>query len=450
MAAIVTAVTATIVTVTIVSTLAWHQLETSGLTMGAALLVWSASLAAAFFAAYILLEHATTRTPTEKQPDLTAIRDRLLRNISHELRTPLSSIVGYSELILESNDSLDQGVTDDLKKIHRAGIDLLELVDTVLDFSASSPAPLVLESLDLEKFVGDLLFVAETMASATNNRFEATNEAGPLVLETEQRRLEKILLALLSNAFKFTEHGEVKLVISLLKDQVRFDVVDRGCGISAQDLEVIFDPMIQIDVESDCIPGLGMGLAVAQKLAGELGGSLTARSEPGHGSTFTLLIPKLEPNIVVTEPQRFTASHCRALLIDEHDEAAELFERALHEVCAVTHINSVREGVSGVKRHHPDIVFLDPESGSFNGWAILQHLKFDPETRHIPVVVFSAEQNYPLAERYAADAYLIKPASMEQLRQTLKKNLPESTEDNVCGERHAGEILELRESGNHA
>ncbi|MEZ4451307.1 MAG: ATP-binding protein [Nannocystaceae bacterium] len=225
-------------------------------------------------------------------------KSTFLANMSHELRTPLNAIIGYSELLAE--DAGDSAAADDLAKIRRAGEHLLAIISDILDLSRVEAGKLELrvEPVDLEALLQELRETLAPLLARQGNALVIERDGGDAALVTDPHRHRQILLNLLDNAAKFTEGGTITLrVVGLpataaAPARVRFDVVDTGIGVEAAALARIFDDFTQADESSTRrYGGAGLGLALSLRIARLLGGSLTAVSEPGRGSTFTLVLP---------------------------------------------------------------------------------------------------------------------------------------------------------------
>ena len=230
-------------------------------------------------------------------------KSQFLANMSHELRTPLNAILGYSELLQE--DALDLGEEDfvsDLERIHNAGKLLLTLINDILDLSKieAGHAAIELETFDLSEVVQNVARTVEPLFVPNSNRLnvECPNNIGKLY--SDQVKLTQILFNLLSNAAKFTEKGTITLSVERIKnnenswdyEQLIFNCIDTGIGITPEQLQKLFQPFTQADASTTRkYGGTGLGLAIAQKYSQMLGGEITVNSELGKGSTFTLILP---------------------------------------------------------------------------------------------------------------------------------------------------------------
>ena len=237
-----------------------------------------------------------------------------LANISHELRTPLNSIIILSKLLIsnEDNNLLDDQI-DSVKSIHTSGLELLNLINEVLDLSKieAGKMDLHIEEISIQEFVNTIIQEFKAIAKDKNLEFIIhVSEDLPQTIQTDRQRLKQIIQNFLSNAFKFTDVGHVKLTVSrpfidekLLKKiaqskldistSIMFSVIDTGIGISKENQKIIFEAFQQEDSStSRQYGGTGLGLSIARELSTLLGGGILLKSAKGKGSTFTLFIPE--------------------------------------------------------------------------------------------------------------------------------------------------------------
>ena len=227
-------------------------------------------------------------------------KSAFLANMSHELRTPLNAIIGYSELLRDvaRDDHLVQFEAD-LQQIESSGRHLLSLIGDVLDLAKIEAERFDVnrEPLAVAEVIEEVLAIGEALAQPRENRFVADIESGTLVVVGDARALRQILLNLVSNACKFTEHGEVRLRVRRVRGEhgeprIAFAVSDTGIGIPQEHLPLIFDDFHMVDDSSTRkVGGTGLGLAIVRRLSDLLGGTLRVDSTVGEGSTFELTLP---------------------------------------------------------------------------------------------------------------------------------------------------------------
>lgn len=387
-----------------------------------------------------------------------------LANMSHELRTPLNSLLILSKLLADNNDNnLTEQQVNYARTIQSSGNDLLDLINDILDLSKIEAGHIQArpEAVSVQRLSGDIRQMFQPVADERGLTFEIdTASAGAGDLETDRQRLEQIIKNLLSNAFKFTEAGTVKLSLeSVGADEIAFAVSDTGIGISPEQQAAVFDAFRQADgTISRKYGGTGLGLSISRELARLLGGRITLDSKPGKGSTFTLIIPRIYEADRVTarealpapvsappraslapapelsqEPVRpaarsvdddrdhLTSTH-RVLLVVEDDARFASIVRDLSRELGfqVLVAGTAEEAVRLAKRYQPSAVVLDVGLPDQSGLTVLDVLKRDDATRHIPIHVVSGEDHSQTALSLGAIGYLVKPVKREDLVQVLE------------------------------
>jgi signal transduction histidine kinase len=316
-------------------------------------------------------------------------KSRFISNMSHEFRTPLNSILALSRLLL---DRADGDLTAEQEKqvvfVRSSAEVLLELVNDLLDIArieagkvAVRPAPF--EAADLLASLRGMLKPLQTRGDV---QLFVEDPVGLPTLFTDDTKLTQILRNLVTNALKFTEAGEVRVVAALAgADCVTFTVSDTGIGIDPADQARIFEEFEQVQGSLQVQNrGLGLGLALSRRLAGLLGGTLTVSSAPGAGSTFRVTIPLRHPT---APPAR--AGHQRVLMIDDEEAARYVLRRLLLEEPGweVEETNDGLDGVQRARARRPDVVLLDLRMPGLDGFGVMRALEADPATRGLPVVV---------------------------------------------------------------
>ncbi len=228
-------------------------------------------------------------------------KSAFLANMSHELRTPLNAVIGYSEMLLEGleQDTLSPGSTkQDLGRIRSSGMHLLDLISDVLDLSKVEAGKLELnpERFEVRDLAREAMAIAKPMARNNRNRVELDCPADVGSMVADPIRVRQVLFNLLSNACKFTERGRIQLSVRRLaggtEDQICFRVADTGIGMDETQRRRLYEPFYQADTSSTRVHGgSGLGLAISRLLIQEMGGHIELQSEPGKGSTFTIILP---------------------------------------------------------------------------------------------------------------------------------------------------------------
>jgi CheY-like chemotaxis protein/nitrogen-specific signal transduction histidine kinase len=399
-------------------------------------------------------------------------KSEFLANMSHELRTPLNSILVLGQQLSENPDhNLTPKQVEFARTIHGAGTDLLNLISDILDLSKIESGTVSVEAEEV--FFANLLeMVARPFRHEAENRklaFEVHSDPHlTRSLVTDSKRLQQVLKNLLSNAFKFTEHGSVKLAVSVAQkgwsedhpilggaaSVVAFEVTDSGIGIALDKQRIIFEAFQQADAStSRKYGGTGLGLAISRELASLLGGEIQLRSTPGQGSTFTLYLPltyvgptaskmtladgkATSPamplqlsNIVVSEHPVEKIADDRdnlqpddaVLLIVEDDPhyARMLCDLSRDKGFKVLVALRGTEALALAREFHPTAVSLDVFLPDMLGWTVLNHLKQDPATRHIPVQMLTLDEDRHHGLARGAFAFVTKPTSPQELESAL-------------------------------
>ncbi|HEY0393611.1 MAG TPA: response regulator, partial [Candidatus Elarobacter sp.] len=399
-------------------------------------------------------------------------KSQFLANMSHELRTPLNSLLILSKQLSDNKEQNLSGKQVEMAQtIRRAGSDLLTLINDILDLSKIESGT---TSVDIaEQRIADICDdVERTFRGVAQERgllFAIhADEDLPDAIETDQTRLMQILKNLLSNAFKFTQHGSVELALhrtvhevdGVAGPYVAFTVRDSGIGIPVDKHNVIFEAFQQADMSTARkYGGTGLGLAISREIAGLLGGDMTVESEPGVGSTFTFYhplertgraataveplpmpVPRLKRAVAEAVPVslRTPVPEVRApgpveddradvkpqdrvvLIIEDDTTFARILlglarDRGFKGLMA----SNGAEGIALARQFVPDAITLDIGLPDVDGWSLLDQLKKDPATKGVPVHVISGEEQWQKALDSGAFAHLKKPASEDALTQAF-------------------------------
>jgi len=239
---------------------------------------------------------------TEKEAN--QAKSTFLANMSHELRTPLNAIIGYSEIIQENaQDINDEESLEDSRRIHSAARHLLHLINEVLDISKieAGQESVWIEYIKLRNLLNDVTALIEPAINANNNRLRIEFDDQLDCIKTDSVKLKQILFNLLSNAAKFTQNGEITLILSKDGPWLVFQIIDTGLGIKSENLHKVFKPFSQVDYSSTRrFGGTGLGLAITRHYCEMLGGSIEVSSEYKLGTTFTVKLPVNLPYDEVT------------------------------------------------------------------------------------------------------------------------------------------------------
>jgi HAMP domain-containing protein/CheY-like chemotaxis protein/signal transduction histidine kinase len=399
-------------------------------------------------------------------------KSEFLANMSHELRTPLNSILVLGQQLSDNPDgNLTPKQVEFSRTIHGAGTDLLNLITDILDLSKIESGTVSVEAEEV--YFASLLDMVERpfRHEAENRHLSFEVETDPHLtrsIVTDSKRLQQVLKNLLSNAFKFTEQGGVRLsalqarsgwsedhpILGKAASVVAFEVSDTGIGIPLDKQRIIFEAFQQADAgTSRKYGGTGLGLAISRELASLLGGEIQLRSAPGRGSTFILYLPQtyVGPSSAAMAERKYPSSVSPAPLsvvgVPEHpvekipddrdnlqpDDAILLiveddphYARVLRDLSRDKGFKVLvamrgAEALALAREYHPTAVSLDVFLPDMLGWTLLNHLKQDPATRHIPVQMLTLDEDRSHGLARGAFAFVTKPTTPEGLETALTR-----------------------------
>jgi len=366
-------------------------------------------------------------------------KSEFLANMSHELRTPLNSILILSDQLRQNaSGNLNDKQTRHADIVYRAGNDLLQLINDVLDLAKieAGRVQLSLEPLNLQDLLVDLDAAMRPLAESKRLHLHIPSalapESGvPPRVYTDRVRLHQMLRNLLSNAIKFTDEGQVNLTISMGetgKDGsvlIRFAVHDTGIGIDPAKHEQVFEAFQQLDGSTQRrFGGTGLGLVITRQLAQALGGKVTLQSAPGQGSTFTLhlpmqVVPQL-PQAELQDPVR--AGQGPAVLIVEDDAtfAGVIIDKAHKHGFASVHCVTGQQALELLRAEPFAAVVLDILLPDISGWQLFRRMRALPAHLHTPVHIISClpHPGGVLAQEHGTH-YLTKPIERDVLAQVF-------------------------------
>jgi signal transduction histidine kinase/CheY-like chemotaxis protein/HAMP domain-containing protein len=400
-------------------------------------------------------------------------KSEFLANMSHELRTPLNSLLILARLLADNpQNNLSHKQIEYARTIYTCGTDLLSLINEVLDLSKVESGTMQVEprAVLLSNLLQDLRRAFQPLADQKSLTLTARIEPGTSeTILSDPQRLQQVLKNLLSNAFKFTDRGSVALKIRMAHEfsscqsesmggvdrVIAFDVTDTGIGIAPDKQKLIFEAFQQADgTTSRKYGGTGLGLSISREIARLLGGEIRVSSASGVGSTFTLLLPEsydresasvVEASGLRGAPSETAANLSpsesteaskqsvpmnffdddrssiqqgdRTLLILEDDEhfARILMTTGRQQGFKVVVATRGDSGLALAEQLHPSAIALDIQLPVYDGWTVLDRLKRDPLTRHIPVQVISVLERDERGAALGAFAYLEKPVTKDTL-----------------------------------
>jgi len=408
------------------------------------------------------------RQRAEALSELDRAKTAFFSNVSHEVRTPLTLMIGPLAQLLDRPDDLSDGVREELQLMLRNSLRLLRLVNSLLDFSRieAGRTQAVYEPINLAAYTAEL---ASTFRSATERagiELIVDTPALPEPVYVDREMWEKVVLNFLSNAFKFTLEGSIRISLAWRGDHVEFAVADTGTGIPAEDLPHVFKRFHRVrGVRGRTHEGTGIGLALVQELVRMHGGETSVESEYGRGSTFRATIPTGSAHLpqdrinttrslvstatgatpyveealrwlpaggkdsdesiaVIDMTDRTTTlarrhAGARIVLADDNADMRDYIARLLtQQQYRVTAVENGAEALQAVRRELPDLVLSDVMMPELDGFELLKLLREDPNTRQLPIVLISAragEESRIEGIEAGADDYIVKPFSAREL-----------------------------------
>ena len=405
-------------------------------------------------------------------------KSEFLANMSHELRTPLNSLLILAGMLAKNeHGNLTADQVESAQIIYSGGTDLLNLINDILDLSKVEAGRMEFRyvALPLARLVESMRAQFQPVAEGKGLEFvlQPADDL-PETIETDQQRVEQIIKNLLSNAFKFTPEGSVRLDIyrpaldtdlsksGLQPEQaVAIRVADTGIGMTPEQQQIVFEAFQQADGStSRQYGGTGLGLSISRELAMKLGGQIELASEMGKGSQFTLYLPiarrEAPPDLLQTpavpgqiEHQRSSQAQSlaataqtipqpgdaspvtvslpddratlragdRVLLIIEDDPsfAAIVQDYGRHKNFKCLVAGDGESGLKLAQRHKPDAIILDLNLPGMSGWEVLDELKHNPDTLHIPVHIITGEEESLDAFKRGAMGFLTKPIGLKEM-----------------------------------
>lgn len=361
-----------------------------------------------------------------------------LSSMSHELRTPLNAILGYTQII-RRHENLTEEQKQQLGTVYSSGKHLLTLINDLLEVGKIEAHKVVLEEepFSLVEMLQEVYNISRVIAEEKSLTFEYEAKSPlPDSVLGDESKLKQVLINLLNNAVKYTREGGIILQVRYGGDDAegfQCDIIDTGIGIPYDKQEEIFKPFTQVGSKDEGIEGSGLGLAISRSLIEVMKGTLTLRSEPGIGSTFTVQV-RLPRSYVLITPEKekseiigYQGDRKKILVVDDNISNASLLVSLLvplgFEVIAVY---NGPNGIERMKLDRPDIVFLDLVMTGMNGLEVVQEIKENPDFKNIWIIGLSAtvsQSELKIQFEAMCDDFLIKPIHIDQLLETIQKKL---------------------------
>jgi CheY-like chemotaxis protein len=358
--------------------------------------------------------------------------------MSHELRTPLNSIIGFSRVILKGIDGpINEIQEQDLQAIHHSGQHLLDMINNILDLSKieAGKMELNIEEIALDDVLDSVISTARGLVKEKSIKLLTDIPEDLPLVNADRTRVRQIMLNLLQNAAKFTDEGSITVHVDVLSEdkEVKVSVIDTGIGISPEDQDKLFERFSQVDSSlTRKVGGSGLGLSITKLLVEMQGGLIDLHSAPGEGTTFWFTLPIGAPHVEEPpEPDEDIYTDTKVIIsIDDDEKVIDLYKRYLrshgYKVIPITEPNGI---IEKIKEINPYAITLDIMMPQKDGWQVIQEIKNDPETAHIPVIICSIVEEKDRAYQLGAVDYLVKPILEDELVNAINRlELPKEKE----------------------
>ncbi len=379
-------------------------------------------------------------------------KTEFLSSMSHELRTPMNAIMGFGQLLkMETDPPLSDSQHENVDEIITASNHLLELINEVLDLAKieSGRIALSIEVIVLAEVIAESLQLVTPLAQRRGIEIVLTQNGDAITFEqllrdhaalrADRIRLKQVLLNLLSNAIKYNnENGELIVDFNnIATNTIRISVTDTGKGLTLEEQAQLFKPFSRIGADMTKVEGIGIGLVITKNLVELMGGTIGIHSQPGVGSTFWIELPadNLQPNNKLTDDiveqygTTMSLKHEYSILYIEDNPANLRLVTQLLERRPNIHMWSAHEPLLGLElasEHKPDLILLDINLPSMNGFEVLGHLRGRNPTRDTPVIAISANampNDIQQGINAGFDDYITKPIDVNILLQAVEKSL---------------------------
>jgi PAS domain S-box-containing protein len=371
-------------------------------------------------------------------------KSEFLSHMSHEIRSPLNAIIGFSDLLVNSVEDEDQ--RSQINIILNNADNLLNIINDILDLSKIEAGELkILPSpVNMNNLINDVenVFINKIKEKGISFIVEKGSHV-PVILMLDEVRIRQMLTNLISNAYKFTSTGYIKLILDKVskhdtddKIDLSISVQDTGIGIPLEQQELIFEAFRQqLGQSTKIYGGTGLGLTITKKLVEMMGGTISVTSTPGHGSTFTIKLPDIQVPMKEIIPKNKTVFNHRSVLFDkakilicdDNPSARRLIMDVLkYSPFVFIEAENGKNAIKAAMQHRPDLILMDLIMPEINGYDATRFIRERNNTKNIPIIAISA--SHPKKEEQKSlqslfNGFIMKPVNLRDLFEIMKKYL---------------------------
>lgn len=350
------------------------------------------------------------------------LKSAFLANMSHEIRTPLNAIVGFSNLLGDTDDVNDKGLY--VSVIQKNNELLLQLISDILDLSKIEAGTFDISLDDFEvNALCEEIICSHAMKMPKTVSLSFDHHPSHCVLYSDKNRITQVLSNFIGNAAKFTDHGSIHMGYDLLENTIKFYVQDTGMGISKENIESVFDRFVKLNT---FIPGTGLGLSICKSIVEKLGGHISVESTQGVGSRFWFTLPYLtrssERNEEATAMEETNSTQKkRILIVEDTDSNYILVAAILTKEYDLLHANNGIEAIDMYKEHDPHLILMDIQMPEMDGLTATRKIReTDEEIPIVALTAFAYDSDRINAFEAGCNDYLAKPITPGQLKRIVK------------------------------
>jgi signal transduction histidine kinase/DNA-binding NarL/FixJ family response regulator len=359
-----------------------------------------------------------------------------ISKMSHELRTPLNAILGFSDLLLEKNN-LNSDDIKALKVINNSGTFLLTLINDILNISSIESNKIILQesTVNIKNLLNDVAILLQNSVDAKSLKLDLKYENNGIeCVKTDDKLIKQILLNLITNSIKYSNHGTISVEIKIDKNYLKLNIADEGVGINKDELKYIFEPFKQVG-DASSATGSGLGLAIVKQFVEIMDGDISVKSVLNEGTTFNINIPykKCQSKEITKTDTNSSSKQIVGVFDDTKTLKILIAEDKENNILLLTKILDVlnfdikiakngEEAVKLFETFHPDLIFMDKRMPKMNGDSATKIIRNLTNGDSVKIVMLSANAfGKNSIENYNIDEFILKPYKAQQIYDVIKK-----------------------------